>query len=194
MSGYDIGVKVFHAVPEAAPMRDYIPVFHRWIQKHVLEDLLIDVADYAHMHQGPGVILVCHDAIYGVDDEDGKRGLLYRQRRAADGAVEEQLRTGLRRVLIAAKQLESEPELSGKVRFSADRIEVSAFNRLRAPHSSETLATLRQGALFRRSHRGERLQSPACAALERDLGDAASWARSGPEAVVRWPSDARPHR
>ncbi len=159
--GLDIGVKLFHEVAGAAQHRDYIPIFHKWIQKRVLDELLIDVADYAHMHQGPGVILVCHDAIYGIDDEDGRRGLLYRRRRAEPQALEQELGTALAKLAAAAQALEREPELAGKVRFVTSEIEVSAFNRLRAPQRDETLAALRPGL--------ERVLSPLLGGLSLSL-------------------------
>jgi hypothetical protein len=63
-----------NGVPEA---RDLVPVFHGWIRdRRIPHELLIDVADYSHVHQGPGVILVGHRAMYGIDRTDGRPGFL----------------------------------------------------------------------------------------------------------------------
>ena len=35
-----------------------IPVFHGWIQTRALADVLIDVVDYRHVPDGPGVMLI----------------------------------------------------------------------------------------------------------------------------------------
>ena len=36
-----------------------VPVFNEWIlNKKIDDELLIDVADYAHVPQGPGVVLI----------------------------------------------------------------------------------------------------------------------------------------
>ena len=59
-----------------------IPVFHRWIQTHKVPELLLDVADYRHVPEGPGVILVAHEAIYGIDQVGNRNGLLYNRRTA----------------------------------------------------------------------------------------------------------------
>ena len=45
-----------------------IPVFHRWIQTGAVEGLLIDVADYSHVPQGPGVMLIAHEGNYALEN------------------------------------------------------------------------------------------------------------------------------
>ena len=51
---------------------DFIPVFHRWIQKQTVSGhLLIDVHDYSHIHQGPGILLVGHEGNFSIDLADG---------------------------------------------------------------------------------------------------------------------------
>ena len=42
-----------------------VPVFHDWIRERVVPDeLLIDVADYSHVPDGPGVMIIGHHADY----------------------------------------------------------------------------------------------------------------------------------
>ena len=55
-------------------------MFHDWIQNQRLDELLIDVVDYRHVHDGPGVILIAHDAHYAFDTSEGRLGLLYSRR------------------------------------------------------------------------------------------------------------------
>ena len=41
--------------------QEFVPVFHSWIRNKNLKDhLMIDVADYNHLPDGPGTILVTH--------------------------------------------------------------------------------------------------------------------------------------
>ncbi|MBW1832016.1 MAG: hypothetical protein JRJ10_10020, partial [Deltaproteobacteria bacterium] len=50
-----------------------IPVFHEWIRaKKITDELLIDVADYAHVPQGPGVVLIGHQSDYYLDVADNR--------------------------------------------------------------------------------------------------------------------------
>ena len=121
-----------------------IPVFHRWIQDGVLTDeLAIDVADYRHVPDGPGVILVAHEAIYGLDQGDGSLGLLYDRRTAVDGTPQERLRQAARAALTACRLLEEDAELGGDLRFDAGRIQVSVNDRAIAPNTDDTDRALR---------------------------------------------------
>ena len=87
-----------------------IPVFHRWIQEQALPGLLVDVADYRHVPEGPGVVLVAHEAIYGLDLGGGRLGLLYNRRTRLDAAPAEALPQAFRAALEACRKLEQEPE------------------------------------------------------------------------------------
>lgn len=84
MTTHKIGVKFFFTEPAAKPLRDYIPVFHGWIQGQQLPGhLLIDVHDYSHVHHGPGILLVAHEANLSVDEAEGRRGLVYLRKQPA---------------------------------------------------------------------------------------------------------------
>ena len=52
-----LNVKLLVKEPEEAALEPLIPVFHSWIEEQVFEELLLDVADYRHVHAGPGVVL-----------------------------------------------------------------------------------------------------------------------------------------
>jgi hypothetical protein len=83
MTTHKIGVKLFFTTA-TKPLKDYIPVFHGWIQRQVLPGhLLIDVHDYSHVHHGPGILLVAHEANLSVDEAEGRRGLVYIRKQPA---------------------------------------------------------------------------------------------------------------
>ena len=132
--------------PEAAP-EEFIPVFHRWISERVLPELLIDVADYSHVHEGPGVLLVGHDAIYAYDQSRGEPGLLYSRRRETSrelegvGSLDERLRSLLACAFRACDLIEAEPQLEGRVAFDRHRLELRVNDRL-VPRDDDTAATL----------------------------------------------------
>ena len=71
---YDLKLFLHDAV--RVDLEAFIPLFHRWIQDQRLEELLIDVADYRHVHHGPGVVLIAHDAHYAMDMAAGPAGAL----------------------------------------------------------------------------------------------------------------------
>ena len=149
-----LDLKVLARGTSAAEPEEFIPVFHRWITERVLPELLIDVADYSHVHEGPGVLLVGHDAIYAYDLSRGEPGLLYSRRHesgaelASIGSLDHRLRSLLDCAFRACDLIEAEPQLGGRVAFDRHRLELRVNDRL-VPSDEETALTL-SGA-FRRA-------------------------------------------
>ena len=112
-----------------------IPVFHRWIRERALDELMVDVADYTHVPDGPGVVLVCHDAIYALDSAGGELGLLYSRRRETHpslgpiASLDDRLASVFRRALAACERLEREQDLGAPLRFTGDRFLVAVNDR-----------------------------------------------------------------
>ena len=64
------GIKLFLQPNGNYPYRDFIPELHRWIQNDsISEHMLIDVVDYSHIPDGPGIILVAHEGHFSIDQE-----------------------------------------------------------------------------------------------------------------------------
>ena len=66
-----IDVKIFASQGQDIDPYEFVPVLQRWIQEHLVPGVLIDVADYSHMHNGAGVILVGHEYNLSVDYAEG---------------------------------------------------------------------------------------------------------------------------
>ena len=131
------------ATPDSHPkLGDAIPVFHRWIQEKRLPEMMIDVSDYEHVPSGPGIILVCHEAIYGLDEGKGELGLVYNRRTALNGSVEDRLQQAVQSAEAAAALLEQEPEFAGKLRFDRNAWEVVVNDRMLAPNTEATWKAL----------------------------------------------------
>ena len=93
-----IGIKLFADSSAPVPVREFIPVFHSWIQKQAIENhLLIDVHNYSHIHNGPGILLVAQEGNFSIDLADGRMGLLYYRKKSGDGFASV-LKTALRRL------------------------------------------------------------------------------------------------
>lgn len=123
-----------------APM-DFINAFHGWIRASALDELLIDVTDYSHVHQGPGVLLLTHEGQYGMDEAEGRLGMVYLRKRDAPGAFAEKLRDTLQRTFTAARLLEK--ELAGRIVFRGDELLIRVHSRLLAPNDPATLEAAR---------------------------------------------------
>ena len=130
---------------DAAPLRprDFVPVFHGWIQTHAVDGLLIDVADYEHLAEGPSVMLIAYHGNYSIDLRDHRMGLLYVRKQAVEGSLPQRLLSLCRVVLEAGRLLEHEPRLGGRVKLRGDEVQLIANDRLLAPNAAETLTALR---------------------------------------------------
>ncbi|ETX06741.1 hypothetical protein [Candidatus Entotheonella palauensis] len=132
----------FDSAPDI-DLEAFIPVFHHWIQNQCLEELLIDVADYRHVHNGPGVMLIAHDAHYAIDATDGRQGLLYSRRRETHPSrrhiedTRERLASVFLCALSACQRLETEAALQGQLRFRTDGFTLRVNDRLHAPNTHE---------------------------------------------------------
>jgi hypothetical protein len=137
-----VNVKLLVRSPEEVPLEPLIPVFHSWIQGQVLEELLLDVADYRHVPAGPGVVLIGHQANYSVDDTDDRLGVRYNRKAEVDGGNQKALRQAMRASLIACQRLEAEPSLEGKLQFNGQEIEFFVNDRMLAPNRDSTRKAL----------------------------------------------------
>jgi len=138
-----IGCKVFFDPSATIELDKVVPIFHRWIQTGAVEGMLIDVADYAHVPQGPGILLVAHEGNYAVDLGGGRAGMLYYSKHPIAGDVAQRLRHVCALTLRAAALLEGEASLNGAARVCGDALCLFANDRLRAPNSEATMAALR---------------------------------------------------
>jgi rhodanese-related sulfurtransferase len=140
-----IAVKFFTTRPEAeADLQACIPIFHRFIQQASLEGLLLDVADYAHVPNGPGVVLIGHEVDYGIDAVGGRTGLLTVRKRAGELPLEELLEDTLRKAVAAVRALEADG--SAKLRFALDRFEIQILDRLFAGNDAPGYAIAKPAA------------------------------------------------
>jgi hypothetical protein len=145
MESYKLGAKFFLDPASMPTPAEFVPVLHGWIQQRLITDhLLIDVADYAHVPEGPSIVLVSHEAIYSIDFTDGRPGLQYFRKQPFDNAHDfpERLRATFRATLQAAALLESDPRLTGRLRFRTDEVAFRIYDRLFAPNEPTVFAEL----------------------------------------------------
>jgi hypothetical protein len=136
-----INVKFFATGPEAVSLAAFIEVFHGWIQQ--ADGVYHDVADYSHMHAGPGIVLVANDANVSIDETGGERGLLYSCKRYLYGSNVERLKQAVQAALENCHRLEQEPALRGKLRFLGNEALISINDRLLAPNTEESFESIK---------------------------------------------------
>jgi len=138
MNVQHINVKFYLENLETINLADYAAIFNAWIQAQRLEELLIDVADYLHVHNGPGIMLIGHEADYSLDNRGGRLGLLYNRKEPLEGTTHEKLAQATRAGLTVAQILEKENGL----KFNGSEVQVIINDRLLVPNTAETFATL----------------------------------------------------
>jgi hypothetical protein len=106
--------------------------FVNWIRDDRLNGTLVDVADYSHMHEGPTVILVAHEFILSLDDQDGVKGLKISYRLPSDASLVSRVSDAWKTLSKAITNLKEDIGLS----VDTSSIEVTALDRLNASEAS----------------------------------------------------------
>jgi hypothetical protein len=127
---FKYGVKLF-LTNSSRELKGFIPVFHDWIQRQALPGhLLIDVHDYSHVHHGPGILLVAHEANLSIDEAEGRRGLVYIRKQPAT----------LSEIIAAARQVAKLLMEEQDVQFDAGKFEVFVNDRLHTTTAAQIAA------------------------------------------------------
>ncbi len=123
---------------------DFTAIFHKWIQEQVFENhLLIDIADYQHVYQGPSIVLVGYEADFIIDLAGGRAGLLYvRKRSWPEGDLAKRVHIVLASFASAAKLLGEESSLDAELGLG--ELELSFADRLNTPNKSESYQALEE--------------------------------------------------
>ena len=134
-----LSIKLFAEPNSDVKQPEFVPIFHSWIQKQKIKDhLLIDVADYKHVPEGPGIMLVAHEGNFATDESEGEPGLLYQRKRFLEGSLAERLKTVLKAALQAVELLEQEPYLKERIRFDRNHFQVISNDRLNLPNTEQS--------------------------------------------------------
>lgn len=138
-----VNVKVYVEDPSQLNLEEFNSIFQTWIQQKVTDGMLIDVADYLHVPEGPGMVLIGLEEDYSMDESDRRLGLRYNRKAAVAGSNQDRLKAAFKEALEACRRLEADPKLQGKIKFKLDEIECFLNDRALAPNTEESLAAAR---------------------------------------------------
>ena len=138
-----IGLKLFLKPNHNLNPTSLITVFHHWIQIKAVPELLIDVADYTHLSNGPKVLLIGHEGNYALDDRNGKLGLSYYKKQPSDETLANRILSIGQTLFKASYLIETDETLGGNFKFNWDELEFFSNDRLLAPSNQSTIDTLR---------------------------------------------------
>lgn len=125
-----INVKLLFNESADANLEPLISILHDWISNQDLEEILIDVADYRHVPDGPGIILIGHQANISLTEDNRCITLCYNRKIATKGTNEERFRQAVRGALIVCEKLELDERLTGKMNFECQEIEILINDRI----------------------------------------------------------------
>src|SRR3990172_1291334 len=131
-----LNVKFFVADSNRVPLETFIHIFNSWVQTSDGE--YYDIADYNHVHAGPGVLLIAHEANISMDNTGNRLGLLYNRKQPLSGSNQEKLHFVFKSALEFCRRIEEEPALQGKIKFGGNEFLFLINDRLLAPNSQAT--------------------------------------------------------
>ena len=138
------GVKLFLNTNGNYDSKDFIPVFHSWIQKKVVSDhLLIDVADYSHIQDGPGMMLIAHEGNFSLDQESLQPGIMYMRKTEIEGDFIQRFSKVLTTTIEAANRL-SKNKINKDVHFKNNLFRFIANDRLYAENTAHNQELYKQ--------------------------------------------------
>lgn len=115
----------------------FIPIFHDWIRLKTIPGTLIDVADYRHVPEGPGIMLISHETNYAMDHGGGHFGLSAQRKLGAGASHTERIHELARRLARFGSLLEADDRLDGALSLEGGGFLYVANDRLRAPNTQE---------------------------------------------------------
>lgn len=136
-----INVKMAIDAPSDLDLDVLLTIFGRWRLEEGEE--VIDLADYAHVDQGPGCLLVSHRWQFGIDQGGGEVGLFYSTRKDLKGSLAERFAQAIRGLVTKSARLLAEEEFPRTAKASCGRLEVIANDRLLLPNTDASDAAVR---------------------------------------------------
>ena len=131
------GIKIFLDANGSYSSKDFIPVFHSWIQdKIVADNLVIDVADYSHIPDGPGIMLIAHEGHFSLDQENLQPGIMYMRKTELEGSFKVRFKKVLSTAVEAADRLHNN-NINKKIHFINNSFRFIANDRLYAKNTIE---------------------------------------------------------
>ena len=131
------GIKLFFQPNGSYPSQDFIPELHRWIQNNSIpQHMLIDVVDYSHIPDGPGIMLIAHEGQFSFDLENNQPGVFYLRKTKLNGNFDERIHSVLNTTVHSAGLIQKN-EFGKEVQFLNNAFRFIANDRRLAENNKE---------------------------------------------------------
>ncbi len=138
-----IQIKIGTEAPRKINLDPFLEIFGRWRTEKEHPAEWVDLADYAHMSRGPGVMLIGHRCNISFDLTNPGPGVLYSARKGLNGSHAERIASAFQWCLELTKRLMAEKEFPASVRLRPEAIEIRFNDRLETPNETSTDEELR---------------------------------------------------
>jgi hypothetical protein len=138
-----IQTKILTDAPATLHLNPFIDIFGRWRADKNHPAGWVDLADYAHVPRGAGILLVGFKGNFAFDLADPAPGILYASKSGLSGPHPERIAAAIKTGLELTRRLIGEPEFPKTVHLRTDRIEFQFPDRLVTPNTSATDRALR---------------------------------------------------
>lgn len=133
-----IDVKLLLDAPPQPNLDAFLVIFDRWRRRSDHPCDWVDLADYAHMPTGPGILIAGKRDTFAINLNPPGPGLLTSTRRGLEGTLEERFREALRRASELNAAVLAEPDFPAFLKPRAGAWEVFLNDRLRFPNSGDS--------------------------------------------------------
>jgi len=138
-----VTLKLFTDEPATVNLDPFLAIFARWRHDRADPAEWVDLADYAHVSKGPGVVLIGQQGNLAIDFSEPGAGILWSNKRHLQGDIEQRIFETFRRTVRLACRLISEPEYPEPFKARVGFWELSFNDRLNLPNNSDTDRMLR---------------------------------------------------
>lgn len=139
MQPHRISVKLYLEDPSALDPESVVPAFHRFIRDDAVGGIPIDVARYAHVVNGPGVLIIGHQLDFAIDLSEGRPGISVTRKRDGSGDLAEQVRELAAWAARLSLLLQDDEAVGDAARVATGEVLVTILDRYEAPDDDETL-------------------------------------------------------
>jgi hypothetical protein len=138
-----IHIKILTDAPARLNLEPFLAIFGRWRGDKRHAAGWVDLADYAHVPRGAGVVLVGFNANFAFDMAGPAPGILFAAKKGLIGTHAERIALTLRSGLELSRRLIAEPEFPKSVHLRLNAFEMQFPDRLETPNTPATDQELR---------------------------------------------------
>jgi hypothetical protein len=138
-----VSLKILSNAPATLNLDPFLAIFGRWRADASHPAQWVDLADYAHMPRGPGIVLIGHRCNFSFDLGTAAPGILYLSKKDLTGTLPDRLRSVFCDAFTLALSLLQEKDFPENVQLRTGALELAFNDRLETPHADRTDEELR---------------------------------------------------